>query len=131
MFVSYCGSKVGFKVYKKGSFWAYVPFMVNDARHGRMKYTITYKPVSGDDVAFDWNPPGVADHVGIYAEEADLKVLAPRAFRQAQSQFGPLKAKEFWCVEGNTALGNDSNGGATMIRKRHKGSVQAYMHPGG
>lgn len=131
MFVSFVGVKVGFKVYIKGKRWAYVPFMINDARTGFIKYTITYRPVSGDDVAFDWNPPSVADHVGVYAQERDLIELAPLALAAAKKRFGSLGPGDFWCVEGNTAVGNDSNGGETMLRKRNKRQVQAFLHPGG
>jgi hypothetical protein len=131
MFCTFCGVKVGLKSYKKGERWAYVPFQVSDARQGKYRYAITYRPVSGDDVAFDWNPPGVADHVGIYAEERHLKLLVPVAFAAAKRQFGPLGTKEFWTVEGNTGIGNDSNGGKCMIRKRSRTNVVAFMHPGG
>ena len=131
MFCSFVGVKAGYKVYIKGKQWAYVPFMVMVARQGFIKYTITYRPVSGDDVAFDWNPPSVADHVGVYAEERDLKELAPFALAEAKAKFGSLGTGDFWTVEGNTGVGNDSNGGNTMIRKRNKRQVQAFMHPGG
>lgn len=53
----------------------------------------------GDDVLFDWDNDGVADHVG------KLKSV-DRARRIAHT------------VEGNTAIGNDSNGGEVMARER-------------
>ena len=131
MFVTYCGCKAGMKAYARKNRWAYVPFMVDDARSGRFHYTLTTAPVTGDDVAFDWPPKnGVPDHVGIYASEADLEKLAPAALRAARRQFGPLGRGDFWSVEGNTGVGNDSNGGSCMIRKRNRSSVHAFMHPG-
>ena len=105
--------------------------MVDDARAGRFHYALTNNPVTGDDVAFDWPPKnGVPDHVGIYASESDLERVAPAALRAARAQFGPLGRGDFWTVEGNTGIGNDSNGGTCMIRKRNRRSVHAFMHPG-
>jgi hypothetical protein len=132
MFVTFCGAKAGLKSYVKRppGRWAYVPFMVDDAKAGRFKYTITPNPVSGDDVAFDFDGDGTADHVGIFAREPDLRRLAPAAVDKAVQRFGRLGSGDFWTVEGNTGVGNDSNGGAVMIRKRQKRHVLAFMHPG-
>lgn len=131
MFITYCGCKAGMKAYARRRRWSYVPAMVEDARFGRFHYALTNEPVTGDDVAFDWPPnDGVADHVGIYASESDLQKLAPSALRAAREQFGPLGPGDFWSIEGNTAIGTDSRGGACMIRKRNRRGAHAVMHPG-
>jgi hypothetical protein len=130
MFCTYCGCKAGMKAYVRRNRWSYVPFMVADARAGRFNYTLTRSPVSGDDVAFDWGGDGVPDHVGIYASEQDLRKLAPSAFNAAIRQFGPLRPGEFWCVEGNTGVGNDSNGGEVMRRLRYVSQVDGFGRVG-
>lgn len=131
MFCTYNGVMAGSKVFKRGSYWAYVPFIVSDARAGNRGLAITYRPVDGDMVCFDWEMAGragVADHVGLYATQTTLQRIAPEALRQAIKQFGKLSTNDFWCVEGNTGVGNDSNGGQVMIRKRSKSQVQAFVH---
>ena len=133
MFVSFCGAKAGIKAYCRSppGRWAYVPYMVEDARAGRYHYAITHKPVSGDDAAYDFPPKdGVADHVGIVAGEADLRQLAPDDLDRAIRRFGALRGNEFWAVEGNTMVGDDSDGGEVMLRKRRNSDVLAFMHPG-
>jgi len=71
------------------------------------QYAVTYfkkkgkvvsKPQSGDIVFFDWNGDGRYDHTGIF-----VSTLTPKTFRT---------------IEGNTAVGNDSNGGQVMARER-------------
>jgi hypothetical protein len=130
MMVSFCGVKVGSKVFKKGSFYAYCPFMFNDAQRAVNGLILTYRPKDGNPVLFDWQGlgrRGIADHVGLYATEATLRQIAPKALDAAIRQFGRLGAGDFWCVEGNTSVGNDSNGGKQMIRKRNRAQVQAYV----
>lgn len=130
MFVTFCGCKAGLKAYAKRppGRWAYVPYMVADARAGRHGYTITANPVSGDDVAFNFHSDPKPDHIGIFATEADLRKINSEAVNKAIQRFGPLASGEFWSVEGNTAVGNDSNGGEVMLRKRKKSNVVAFMH---
>ena len=60
---------------------------------------IVLNPNPGDIVFFDWNGDGRYDHTGIFVEWAQKNV-------------------SFYSVEGNTAIGNDSNGGEVMLRKR-------------
>jgi Putative peptidoglycan binding domain len=130
MVVSFCGVKVGSKTFKKGSYYAYCPFIFADAQRGRNGLMLTYRPKDGNLVLFDWQgmgQRGVADHVGLWASERTLVRIAPSTFATAKKQFGALGKGDFWCVEGNTGVGNDSNGGAHMIRKRNKSQVQAYV----
>lgn len=107
MFVSYCYSTAGSKAFQKGKHYAYVPYVVNDARAGRNGLSVVRNPLAGDLVCYDWQGNGVADHIGIY---------------EANSGGG-----KFHAVEGNTAVGNDSNGGEVMRRLRMRSQVQAFV----
>ena len=65
---------------------------------------IVKEPNPGDIVFFDWNGDGRYDHTGIFVMWLE-------------------KGKTFHSVEGNTAIGNDSNGGEVMLRKRTNHNV--------
>jgi len=82
----------------KGKNYAYVPYIVNDARAGRNGLTVTSSPVPGDLVCYDWERDGTFDHVGLFE--------------------GWMSGSQFSAIEGNTATGNDSNGGQVMRRNR-------------
>ena len=69
---------------------------------------ITKNPVDGDIVFFDWNNDGRYDHTGIFVSGLD-------------NQY-------FQTIEGNTAIGNDSNGGEVMKRSR-KYRQAIFVHP--
>jgi hypothetical protein len=101
-----CGSQA----FKKGSKYAYVPFIVNDAVAAVNGLALTKAPQPGDLVCFDWNKDAIADHVGLFVRWTDT----------AQTQFQS--------VEGNTAVGNDSNGGEVMERNRTRAQVQVFVH---
>jgi hypothetical protein len=100
----------GSKVFVRGQRYAYVPYIVHDARAGANGLAITHEPQPGDLVCFDWDGDGVADHVGLFERWEG--------------------GNDFKSVEGNTALGNDSNGGEVMERDRHRSQVQAFIHVG-
>lgn len=76
------------------------------------------RPFKGDLVCYDWNSDRWHDHVGFVD-----RVLALR-----------WKGKEFvgWVrtIEGNTAVGNDSNGGKVMYRWRWIKSAKFVRIPG-
>lgn len=131
MFVSYVARKVGYKQFIPGVFVAYVPFLLADARQGRRNLVIAHPSAlrDGDIPCYDWpgESPGTPDHTGYFATEATLRKCAPRNFAHALAQFGALGAGEFWAVEGNTAVGNDSNGGQVMIRKRSFNFVEGFV----
>jgi peptidoglycan hydrolase-like protein with peptidoglycan-binding domain len=114
MFVSYCGVRVSSKAFKRGSFYAYVPYMVNDAKAGRNSLSVTYNPQMGDIVTYDWpgESPGIADHVGLFLKWTNRS------------------AGEFQALEGNTAVGNNSDGGEVMVRDRNKSNVVCFIHVG-
>lgn len=130
MFVTYCCVQVGYTQFVKGKTYAYCPYGVNDALAGKNFLAVTYTPKPGDLVFYDWQSDKVADHVGFYADEANLMRFAALSFSRAKAEFGPLGHNEFWAVEGNTAVGNDSNGGEVLIRKRNKSQVRLFAHAG-
>jgi len=56
---------------------------------------------------FDWNKDGRYDHTGLFVKWIDKDT--------------------FETIEGNTAIGNDSNGGQVMKRRRNK-NVALFVH---
>ena len=66
-------------------------------------------PQPGDIVFFDWNKDGRYDHTGIF-----------ESFIEGYAYFN--------CIEGNTAVGNDSNGGNVMRRIRSV-STAIFVRP--
>jgi cell wall-associated NlpC family hydrolase len=77
-------------------------------KHYKATGEITTKPQPGDIVFYDWQKDGKHDHTGIFVRE--------------------INATTFEAYEGNTANGNDSNGGQVMQRFR-KYSVAIFVHP--
>lgn len=69
------------------------------------------KPKVGALVLFDWDHDNSADHIGIVKEIVSNNVIKT--------------------VEGNTAIGNDSNGGEVMIRTRYASDIIGYIHVDG
>lgn len=112
IFVSYCfltGAEYtiasGFKgagVYAKGC--TYVP-----TTEAWLKATGLWKgltePLPGDIAIYNWNG-GLPDHIGIVEEY--------------------LGGGRFNAIEGNTAVGNDSNGGEVMRRLRYMTDVDGF-----
>lgn len=97
--------------------YSYVPTVAADARAGRNRLrAIPYSAVqaalkAGHPVVacFDWpgESPGTPDHIGFVSHVID--------------------GSSFATIEGNTSLGNQSNGGAVMLRKRNRRDVQAFV----
>jgi Putative peptidoglycan binding domain/CHAP domain len=77
----------------------------------KRKNRLTKEPQPGDIVLYDWTGDGICDHTGIFIEWVDA----------AQTRF------RAW--EGNTAQGNDSDGGQVMLRERKKTMVRAFVVP--
>lgn len=104
MFVSWVHDKAGVVMPKigfskpgfAGCQSAYAYFLKNKK--------IVKDPLPGDIVLFDWNGDGRYDHTGLF-----IKNLGNT----------PAGTGMFESVEGNTAVGNDSNGGQVMVRKRY------------
>ena len=63
----------------------------------------------GDIVLFDWNHDGEADHIG---------------FIESRNKDG-----SYTTIEGNTAYGNDSNGGEVMRRNRTPETICCIIRP--
>jgi hypothetical protein len=107
MSVSWAYWTAGSKCFGAGTSYAYVPFIVGAARAGRGGLSITHDPKPGDIVCYDWTGDGIADHVGLFERRQGVSLV---------------------CIEGNTAVGNDSNGGEVMRRERNPVHVQAFVH---
>ena len=77
--------------------------------HFKKSGEITNDPQPGDLAFFDWNGDGRYDHVGLF-------------------KTWKIKNKEFFTIEGNTSLTNQSNGGEVMLRTRSVKNV-IFVHP--
>jgi peptidoglycan hydrolase-like protein with peptidoglycan-binding domain len=71
----------------------------------------TKDPQAGDIVLYDWTGDGHCDHTGIFVTWLDAEKT------------------RFQSWEGNTAQGNDSDGGQVMLRERKKAAVAAFVRP--
>lgn len=72
---------------------------------------IVKEPQPADIVLYDWTGNGTCDHTGIFVKWLDT----------AKTVF------QAW--EGNTAVGNDSDGGQVMLRERKRSLVKAFITP--
>jgi hypothetical protein len=106
IFVSWCYAQAGFQLPKIGFSKGYAGCQTAVA-YFKKNGMITNNPVQGDIVFFDWNADGRFDHTGLFVKW--------------------LNDTEFETIEGNTAIGNDSNGGQVMTRKRSKKNV-LFVH---
>ena len=103
IFCTYCFEQEagGSSSFKRGSSYAYVPYIVSDARNNRNGLSVTSTPIAGDLVCYDWGFDGTFDHVGLFEAWAT--------------------SSTFTAVEGNTSTSNNSNGGEVMRRQRRLG----------
>lgn len=108
IFVTYCFEEEagGSPSFKKGSAYAYVPYVVSDARNQRNGLSVTSSPVAGDLVCFDWGRDRTYDHIGLFDAWVPGKV-----------------GSSFTAVEGNTGPADYSNGGAVMRTTRSLGGI--------
>jgi hypothetical protein len=111
IFVTYCYEieAGGHPSFERGSHYAYCPYIVSDARNNRNGLSITKDPIPGDLVIFDWDRDSTFDHIGIF----EMWTNRPHG--------------EFRSIEGNTGVGNDSNGGQVMRRDRTLGAYQVVF----
>jgi hypothetical protein len=88
---------------------AYVPEYVAVAKAGKHGLSVVgaSSVIPGDLACFDWQGDGECDHIGIVVTK--------------------VKGGAFKCIEGNTSLGNDSNGGQVMLRDRNINSVGCFI----
>jgi peptidoglycan hydrolase-like protein with peptidoglycan-binding domain len=109
MFVTYCMVKAGSKTFERARRYAYCPYILSDAKQNRgMSVVSADDAESGDVVLYSWKQNGVADHVGL--------VVTP-----------PRGGVSFVALEGNTAIGADSDGGEVMVRQRQVRDVIAFV----
>lgn len=106
MFVSWCYAQAGFQLPKIGFSKGYAGCQTAVV-YFKKNNMITDAPVEGDIVFFDWNNDGRYDHTGVFVRW--------------------LTTDTFETIEGNTAVGNDSNGGNVMQRKRNK-KTAIFVH---
>ncbi len=99
----------GSKAFLLGQNWAYVPAFLQAAELGVNGLALIPPEIAqpGDVVCFDWDQGGLADHIGLLRS-----VVNP--------------GEPFLTIEGNTAAGNDSNGGQVQHRERVLGNVARY-----
>lgn len=107
IFVSWCYNEAGFPLGNIGFLKGFAGTRTALKIFKDAKRT-TFVPAIGDIVFFDWELDGKVDHVGIFHKWIDKDY--------------------FESIEGNTSLGNNSNGGEVMIRKRHK-KFAKFVHP--
>lgn len=107
MFVSWCYAQAGFALGNIGYLKGFAGCQTAFAHFTKTK-EITNKPIAGDIVLFDWNGDKRYDHTGIFVRWLD--------------------DNRFEAIEGNTAVGNDSNGGKVMLRVRNK-KFAIFVHP--
>ena len=77
----------------------------------KSKGQLTAEPQAGDIALFDWDGNGHCDHTGIFESWKDAAKTV------------------FFSWEGNTAVGNNSDGGMVMRRERKKSLVRAFASP--
>lgn len=110
MFVTWTYVLSGSKVFKRGSKWAYVPYIKSACHTPGSGVTRTVDPQPGDLVLYDWDNDGEPDHIGEFEKWID------RA------------AGHFQAVEGNTSAGNNSNGGQVQERAdRYLSEVDSFV----
>jgi hypothetical protein len=102
IFVSWCYAMAGFPLPKIGFSKGYAGCQTAVA-YFKKNNQVTNTPKEGNIVFYDWNADGRYDHTGIFVKWIDRD--------------------HFEAIEGNTAVGNDSNGGNVMRRKRNKKNV--------
>lgn len=81
--------------------------LMNAAKSAGLWVTSDYKP--GDVVIYDWGGDKKPDHTGILEAK--------------------ISESSYYVIEGNTSVGNDSNGGAVMRRSRSKASILGAVRP--
>ncbi|MFN3968205.1 peptidoglycan-binding protein [Flavobacterium sp.] len=78
----------------------------------KQKGLLTSNPQQGDIVIYDWEGNGHANHIGIFIRWTNTEKTFIEAY------------------EGNTSVGNDSDGGKVMKRIRSKNLIKSFINPG-
>lgn len=110
-FLSWNYVAAGSKSFKAGSHYAYCPYILADAKSGRngLRIVDATNVQPGDIVLYCWDKSGVPEHTGLFERWTDSQ------------------RQNFSAVEGNTAVGSDSNGGEVMRRDRNRSLVVAFV----
>lgn len=103
VFVQWCCAQVGVELPTRT---ASCTALMNAAKKAGMWVTSDYRP--GDIAIYDWGGDKAPDHCGIITQVLSNRYLA---------------------IEGNTAAGNDSNGGEVMERTRPVKSILGAVRP--
>ena len=107
-FVTWCdltGAAPATRTFKRGNAYAYVPYVVDDARRGSNGLSVTSSPRPGDLVCYDWDG-GEYDHIGIFESGS---------------------SSSFDAIEGNTSTSDNSNGGQVMRRRRSRSDAHGIV----
>lgn len=105
VFIAWCFKEAGvYNNIKSVPNKAYCPSYEEWAKKNNRWHT---NPKVGYLALFDWGLDGVADHIGIVEKIIDSKTIQT--------------------IEGNTGVGNDSNGGQVMRRIRSTKYVKGYV----
>ena len=107
-FVSYCYDKAGATIKNAGLTKGFVGCQYAVANISKWGRLVTV-PEKGDVVFYDWQGDGKFDHTGIFVKD--------------------LGKGLFEAIEGNTAFGNDSNGGQVMRRADRKYKFAIFVRP--
>lgn len=107
-FVSWCFYHAGFPIRKAGLLRGFIGCQYAVANLKKWGRLVTV-PKAEDIVFFDWNGDGKFDHTGIFVKD--------------------LGNGLFEAIEGNTAFGNDSNGGEVMRRADRKYKNAIFVRP--
>lgn len=96
------------KLFYDGKKTAYCPTVANWGKSAHLTVPISQGRY-GDIVLFDWGKDGVADHIGFIVKR--------------------YSDGSYLTIEGNTAVGNDSNGGEVMYRTRYQYQICEIIRP--
>jgi len=107
-FVSWCFYMAGFPIQKAGLKKGFVGCQYAVSNLNKWGRLVTV-PKPEDIVFYDWNGDGKFDHTGIFEKD--------------------LGKGLFSAIEGNTAFGNDSNGGQVMRRADRKYKYSIFVRP--
>ena len=99
-----CGAS---KLFYDGKKCAYCPSIKNWAVKNKLTVN-KYKARYGDIAIFDWDRNKIPDHIGFIED---------------------YKNGIYYTIEGNTSVGNDSNGGCVMRRTRLANSICCVIRP--
>lgn len=96
------------KLFYDGKKVAYCPYVYNWGKRSGLSIPKSQGRY-GDIVLFDWTGDGEADHIGFIAKQ--------------------YSDGSYLTIEGNTAIGNDSNGGEVMYRTRYQYQICMIIRP--